>query len=398
MKKDDLEQTIGNIRFTTSPDADRRILAGAEAVMGETQHEKSWRNIMNKAVIHNRWTKLAAAAAVVVAAVVAISVIQTTTTTPAYAIEQTLQANESLRTIHIRISPSEQGVGEAWIELDDRGELLNVRVNSPQTPAGPRESVWKNDKAETWFKAKNFTMIVNEKNLLEKNASLIKGFDPRARMQWLAETKQTGEITVETVQSDSPDGPIKLIVDYVDESGQRLIFHIDGQTKLLKKLEAYKREGDHFELETTVDILEYNQDIDPAVFVLDVPDDVLRIDQTTQVVGLAQGDLADEQIAKKVVREYFEALIARDFAKAGRLYQGLPASWLAEKCKDGRFLRIISIGEPTPYETGGSLLVPYKVEIETKAGDQTSRKVKDRRLLIGNVHSQPDRWTICGEF
>ena len=39
-----------------------------------------------------------------------------------------------------------------------------------------------------------------------------------------------------------------------------------------------------------------------------------------------QGHLTGEQIVTKVVREFFEALIAENYDKAGLLYAGFPQS------------------------------------------------------------------------
>ena len=53
-------------------------------------------------------------------------------------------------------------------------------------------------------------------------------------------------------------------------------------------------------------------------------------DQINPIVGLEKGDLTDEEIAAKVAREFFEAVIAADYRKAGLLYEGIPAEKMKE--------------------------------------------------------------------
>ena len=85
--------------------------------------------------------------------------------------------------------------------------------------------------------------------------------------------------------------------------------------------------------------LDYNQPIDASAFTLNVPADAMIIDQTTQEVGLLQGQLTDKEIAVEVVRQFAQALISRDFVKAGQLLEGIPAQ------KWNRYLATLNICE-----------------------------------------------------
>ncbi len=122
---------------------------------------------------------------------------------------------------------------------------------------------------------------------------------------------------------------------------------------------------------------------------------MLRIDQTIQEVGLAQGKLSDEEIAVEVVRQFFEALIAGDYAKAGKLLEGIPSDKMQQMFGQIKFLRIVSIGPVAPHpipETKG-LVVPCTVEVE-KDGEISQWKLE--RLGVRQVYNQPGRWTIFG--
>jgi hypothetical protein len=143
-----------------------------------------------------------------------------------------------------------------------------------------------------------------------------------------------------------------------------------------------------------IDFLEYNQEIPPATFVLNVPADVTRIDWTTQEVGLPKGDLTDDQIAVKVAREFFAALIAKDYGRAGSIFSGMPASKMEELLGKIEFLRIVSVGEPTPHPDARTRFVQVPCEVELRVDGQTH--VKKFMPNIRPVEGQPDRWLIGG--
>jgi hypothetical protein len=123
-----------------------------------------------------------------------------------------------------------------------------------------------------------------------------------------------------------------------------------------------------------------------------LPRDVITIDQIHEKIGLTKGNLTDAEIATKVVREFFEALIAEDYKKAGMIYSGMPA----EKMKEGfgrvKFLRIVEVAKPAPHSKTRSLQVPVKVEWEVEG----KKDVRSFSPFVRAVHGQPDRGEIIG--
>lgn len=140
---------------------------------------------------------------------------------------------------------------------------------------------------------------------------------------------------------------------------------VDQATKLVIAIETYQLKENNYQYLGVLEFYDYNQRIEPEMFVLDqVPADALKIDQTTQEVGLVQGSLSDEEIAVKVVRVFYEALIAEDYATASKLYQGIPVQFLEKQLTKKKFVRIISIGKPRPSDRNNSLKVRCKYEVE----------------------------------
>jgi hypothetical protein len=321
----------------------------------------------------------------------------------AYAVEQTPEANPGIRFIHMQIQYSgADHVNELWAQFDDKGEILHLRCSFPITEDGPKEVLWEGgDKCAVWFKAGHAVRIYGEKE--KRNLEWFKEhygipeFDPRLMLEKLDKDAKEGKLRLEQQPSAGEDGTTTLIVTGKDAKNRRMIYKVDQAAKLVKEVEEQRLEDGKYELRRRIRYLDYNKPIDPEVFTFKTPADVIRIDETTQVLGLPKGDLSDQEIAKKVAREFFEALIAKDYKKAGNLEMGLPEARVKKQFGNIKFLRIVSIGEPSPDEETGSQLVPCKVEVETTKGwfNLSSEKTIERcKTLVRPVSSQPDRWGI----
>jgi hypothetical protein len=182
---------------------------------------------------------------------------------------------------------------------------------------------------------------------------------------------------------------------------KRNVYEIDPETKLVQRVIECRNRGGQWHQVSQREYLDYNKPIDPKVFRPDLPEDVVTVDQSQRGldgIGLAQGGLTDDQIAMKLARECFEALVAGDWKKAGRLNDGIPGEALAKCFKEQgvKILRIVEIGSPTtldePRASVKIVNVPVKAEIEKK-GEKT---IESWRLRIRRVDKNSDRWSIGG--
>ncbi len=338
-----------------------------------------------------RLSLAAAAAAMIIVGVLAVTLLYRSVPT-AYALEQTIEANRMVRTIHLKAEPAGQGISDAWAQFDDDGNLLLLRMDFPQTIDGPKVVIWQKDKAEVWFKAKKLAAVFAAPDILAKLPEAF--FDPWLTMERLDRAAAEAKAQIEIVEPSAEGERVRVIATYLDPSGVRKIYLVHPETKLLEQVDMYKLEGGEYEFVGRVMFLEYNEPIDPAIFALDLPADITRIDQTTQQVGLLKGDLSDEEIAVEVVRQFFEALIAEDYGKAGRLVEGIPAAKMREVYGKINFVRIVSLGTPTPHPNPKTrfLCVPCEVEIEVDGVKIVKKFVPNVR----SVYNQPDRWGIGG--
>ena len=396
---DDIDQSIKKLRFTTSPAADERILADASAALAQARKTSldASRSSVWRIIMKSHWTKLGAAAAVIVAAAVLFPIALDETAAPAYAIEQTVEATRAVRSIQVKFEPAGGGVGEIWAQFDDGGELIRLRMDFPNTPGdGPKVVTWQDDKAKVWFKRKKGACIVHEKNILRQipPGDRQMYFNPKAIVEKLLEAHAQGKGRIEVNESTSAGEPITLTVTKGRQDELRLVFQVDPKTKLLRQIEKHERKGDTYVFRSRVKYVAYNASVDPNAFVLDIPDDVPCVDQTDPEIGLAKGDLTSKQVAVKVTREFFEALIAKDYVKAGKLLGGPSAGWMKKTFGESTYVRVVSVGEPArpPKSKGLKLMVTCEVEVE-RGG---VKKVEKYSVYSRPVYNLPGRWAISG--
>ncbi|MHC4791491.1 MAG: anti-sigma factor family protein, partial [Planctomycetota bacterium] len=292
-----------------------------------------WRKIMK-----SRISKLAAAAVIIVVAVMTLTFWERTVPT-AYGLEQTIQANHTVQYLHIMdFKAGEDEPKEFWIEFSVDGQVKNVRMHMPEWDSpedGAKVVVWKENKAQLWLKKKNIFATIRDKTVAAHMLKFVEELDPRLAVARLYEREEQGKVTIDINEPSDKAEPIVVTATYLPETptpNRRFVLFVDQSTKLVTAMETYQLKDGEYKYVGMMEYYDYNQPIDAKMFTLEqVPDDAMRVDQTTQEIGLAQGNLTDEEIAVKVVREFLEAVIAKDYATASKLYQGVPAEFLQKQ-------------------------------------------------------------------
>jgi outer membrane lipoprotein-sorting protein len=311
-----------------------------------------------------------------------------------YGTEPASHTDSELRSIHVRVERSSDDVSETWAEFDEEGKLLRMRMNSPKTEDGEKEAVWHDGRAEVWFKTKGHVLVLHDPDTAKKIERELAEFDPQSRKHKLYQAQSNGKVKIEPQAASKQGEPITLVVSFTGSPEKREVYLLDPKTQIVRQLKSYRQVDGKHKLTETVDFLEYNQKIPPSTFVLNVPANVPRIDWTKQEVGLPQGELTKDQIAVKVAREFFAALIAKDYERAGSILSGMPASQVKERLGKIEFLRIISVGDPTPHPDTRTRFVQVPCEVEFRVeGEIHTKKFMPN---IRPVEGQPDRWLIGG--
>ncbi len=343
--------------------------------------------------------KLAAAAVIILAVVFSITIFDKSMPI-AYAIEQTIQASHSVLYLHIRaITPShEDQPVEFWIEFAQDGQPKNMRLNQHDWMApvgGPREVIWKGNKKQEWLREKNILTTTEDEASAAQILKMIENLDPKLAVTRLQEKQEQGKVELEINEPADKTEPIIVTATSTkedDSSFQRMVLYIDQATRLVNAIEFYKLRNGEYEHMKTMEFYDYNQPIDAKMFLFkDVSDDAEHIDLMT--VGLAQGNLSDEEIAVEVVRQFFEALIARNYDKASKLFPGVPADEIKETFGEINIIRIVSMGKPTLQSETNNVRVPFEVEVEMEGKKSLLKK---QGPYVQHLAGQPDRWAICG--
>jgi hypothetical protein len=344
--------------------------------------------VVNMFQSHKRLSVAAAVAAL--AAGLALSIFLVSPSGQAYALEEILQANNHVTIYHVKITPAAE-LGEAWVQLNPDGTPLQARMEFQSPEDGAKVVILSNGKAEVWFKDKKSLVFVPLADALKRISDMRNLADPKLAFERLQAAKAAGKVQVETKQPAKDTEPIVLTVTSAD---RREVYEVNSQAKLVERITSYRRKGEKWAQVALYQFLDYNKPIDPKVFQPEIPKDVTVVDQINRKPGLVKGDLTDEEIATKVVREFFDALITRDYDKAGVIYEAVPAQKVKEGLGQAKFIRIVEIGKPRPGPNPRmkALQVPVKVEIEVKG----RREVQDFSPLVRPVEEQPDRWDICG--
>ena len=229
----------------------------------------------------SRITKIAAAAAVIIAVLLSITFLDKAVT-PAYAIEQTIQANHSVQYLHVKafmVSISDEPI-ENWIEFDEAGQVKNMRVNKPawMSPTdGESVIVWNDGKMKLWVKKKNFLVTMKDQEIAAQVLSMVEQLDPKHAVANILQAQEQGDTKIEIEEPENKAEPIVITATSLVENSlpfQRVILFVDQATKLLNTVETYQLKDGEYVHFSTVEFYDYNIPIDSQMFTFDnLPDD-----------------------------------------------------------------------------------------------------------------------------
>lgn len=398
---ENIEKLIKNIDIDTNAKTDNAVLGDVIEAFEKSKGKKTSATEQNiwRIIMKSRITKITAAAVIVLAVVFSMTIFDKSMPS-AYALEHTIQASHSVQYLHIRaITPShEDQPVEFWIEFAQDGQPKNMRLNLPDWMApsvGPREVIWKGNKKQEWLREKNILTTTEDEASAAQVLKMIENLDPKLAVTRLQEKQEQGKVELEINEPADKTEPIIVTATSTkedDSSFQRTVLYIDQATRLVNTIELYKLRNGEYENMKTLEFYDYNQPIDAKMFMFkDVSNDAEHIDLMT--IGLAQGNLSDEEIAVEVVRQFLEALIAKNYDKASKLFPGVPADEINEMFGELNIIRIVSMGKPILRSETNHLRVPFEVEVEMEGKKSLWKK---QGPYVQHLAGQPDRWAIGG--
>ncbi|MCP4609194.1 MAG: hypothetical protein GY845_10825 [Planctomycetes bacterium] len=350
-------------------------------------------NQIKRRFIMNRFTKLAAAAMIFIAAAITITFLDKSAS-PAYALDQTVEANNSVRYIHIKsFNPSHDEPKEFWVECNESGQLRQARWYMPSWDSpedGAKVVVWKEDKIQLWFKGttkkKGCLVTYKEKNGADWLYNHARESNPKLTVERLYEQQAQGKVNIQVDQPEDNVKPIVVTATYLLKSpkyGKRKVLFVDRNTKLVTATEFHRLKNGKYKYQYTHEYHNYNQPIDPEMFDLEkeVPTDVKRVDRDLKKTDMNKGIGPDElekyenMTPKEMTIVFFQACADEDWDELLKFNSDLELKQETKDFYGG--LEIISIGEPFKTNDYHGWFVPY--EIRLKSG-----KIKKWNLAVTN--------------
>jgi len=364
--------------------------------IGESERiEKLSTKFIARRFIMNRFTKIAAAAAIIVGMFIGLKVFKTNQVSAAQVLHQAAGAMSQLRTVYMKALIRTRANGrenfdyiglrydlvphEMWKEfdgtnagkwrienagrievMDGKSSLLLISPNR----AAKREHC---NGCNSWLKKllDADEVLDREIRLSEEEGSELrltreKGADGRQKLIVTVEAKAQGDFTNDWCKNTS-----------ISESDNHRIYQFDAESKLLEGLEVYVHAQDEDVLALEVTHIEYNFDIEPVLFTLEFPDDVIWFVEPEELADQSYAQMTPKEIA----RAFFQACADENWEKALKFY---PTSAVPQSIKDYLGgLEIISIGEP--FESGlyPGWFVPYEIKFKNGATKRMNLAVRN---------------------
>jgi hypothetical protein len=397
-----IEKRIADLKAKPSAQLDARVHRAIDEALAERKQKEpagfllpnTWRMIMKTPM--TRWT----AAGVAVAALVAGILIFDKAAPSAFGLDQVIAASKGVRFLHIKMHlVKDQEPIEFWVASDESGHVAKIRNCQPVTEDGAKLITWTPERTEVWFQTKHGFLTLHDDKLVKGIQDLLGQIQPQLATEKLKEDEKAGKVDLDIQQPADKELPIKIVVTGKKRTDFKRIYLIDQKTDLISSIETYATRNGEEVLLSKVEFLEYNVPIDDKMFSLrdQLPADVSISDQATQVSGVAQGNLSDEQAAAQTAREFFQALIDKDYKKAGLVIGGQLEQYTKTEYGQLNVTAIVSVG-PTILQTNWvkrGYMVPCEVEITHPDGQKSIWK-STPYVRPGDDQRHPDNWNITG--
>jgi len=325
-----LTETIGSEKPRTNfeqwkqqhPEAVKMLTSRAESKTSTTIHP----HIIRTLIMKNPFTKLAAAATIVLAAVLSITFLNQTAT-PAWAIEQTIEALNNIKVIHL--------VGYAKYPDQPRSALEGWAM-----PNSTDRSVSGNFKL---IEGDHHISIANEKenvtyvytrhpngDVVYLTRGLNRVCNPFPASDLFRQFKQIGSNWIERYGKDEETGRDCVFVTFVGPSVDTASywkFQFDLETKLPIHGGVWWSENYEGEPHFDYTAIEYGCELPEGFFDFDIPEGTQIVDcrelrdliDENPNYGVLVGEMSTADACTKVVEEYWKAVIDKNWERIKKI-------------------------------------------------------------------------------
>jgi len=394
---EDIKKMIRNWNDTTSARMDEQVLADIGRALEQSQTqaapmEPSIRRLIMKSPI----AKVAAAALVAVALILSVSIF-TDSTPVASAAEvfyQAAEAMDGLASFHIKVKmrtpPNDNfsliGLDREFVPIDFWKQCTDDEQGRWRLESPGRVVV---------MDGRTSTMFMKHLNEVHE------ADDPSPERYWKECLVEVNKVMVReagrasehpaaftTYRETAPDGREMIVIavemptyvppedylrnKYLESSDHLKRYRFNAQTKLLEDLEIYVHDNGRDVLVFQLVEAEYNIDLDPGLFALDLPADVIR---SVPLEILPDNERYEQMTPKEAATAFFTACAEENWDE---LVKFLGQTGVSQPMKDYLGgLEIVSIGEAFQSAKYRGWFVPYEIRLR-------SGHIKKHNLALRN--------------
>ena len=333
----DFKKFVGRLNVDDEPSPEHREKLRREvlSVFNQAEQEPATRRIvfrtLRSTIMKNTITRIAAAVVIIIGLGIAVLVIDKATS-PAWAIEQSIEAMKNYRGMHfsgtISMSwenvfrglgvqksaelPESQGEFEVWAQADEglsRSSRIKMVLTNNVTISSSEE--------QAFLRLSDGTTYDIQGDLME--------MDPWPTSELLSILKEDADSWTELRGRDAATGKERIFVEYSSLSENRFYkFEFDSESKLLVSCKQWN--GDSPEGPPTFDIrgIVFFEQLPDEIFEIDLPDSSEIIAVITPLYdpnyGMSAEGLTQEQACRKILTEFWQKVREEDFDWILRLF------------------------------------------------------------------------------
>jgi hypothetical protein len=389
------ENFVRTIRFDDKPNLQHREEIEKDLLQALSQKqsprsEKMWRIIMK-----SQTTKFAAAAIIILAVALMVFVLDRTTT-PAWAIEQTIEAVKNFRAVHV-VGSFAGGTAEIWMRANEAGTKscdVIAKLNHGAI-------AWVKDGSTYYYEPSQNTVYF-------ENAITI------GLSQWLGPellemlSKADGAEVMRGNDPATGRERATLVCSLLDNNGpQSWIIEFDVETKLPVSFKSWRNMDMSGVPEFHAFNITYYKKMADRLFEVHIPGNPTYVEKPLTIPdenigilsnpdkGISAEGLTQQQACEKILRENYMAIIEGDIDKIKKLCP-LSENWgdellravILRTDKEDRLVEIVNIGQIC--KTGHSKLGPIvavPVVLKRKDGVKVEEKMIIQFRQLGGQSS-----------
>ena len=377
-----IEELIAALRATPSAELDARVHRAIAAARAERKQTDSWIISLGSILMKTRATKWAATAAAIVGFAAVIPVLHKAVPS-AYGIERVIAAYNNIRFLHIKDSDAKGAQpSEFWIECDQAGRVTRARYYLPVTEDGAKLITWTPQRTELWFQGKHGFVTFQTKRIQPWMQSLLDQSQPQLVLKKLLEGKKAGKVDFEMQEPQDASQGGTIVVRRARASQERRFI-----TSTRRRTSSPASSG----IASKVAPRCWRPPRNSAITTPPLPTRCSRSaancprtsaspDRLNQIAGVPQQSMTDAQAAAETVRQFFQALLDKDYKKAGLIECGELEEYAKAEYGKINVTAIISIGPPVPQPKWDKRGFKVPCKLDTHRPGRAKDRLGTRRL------------------